>query len=463
MRELVTNIDSKNAPQLQPAAWNVGSRFPTAAYDTSSACRITDLLSYTQMIALADAYFDKVDPCYGFIEREKVSREIGNRWVSPHAQRRYDAVLCGVAALGSYFSKNVAVPVEPQLVCLAKSILESTSSLHAPDADTIIAWVCRVIYLRVASVPISAWLASCTTMHLLEATGLSVAGSSNEAILAQTAQSRIPPNLHRAFGVAQHLNVWTAYDLGLSRVSLEPITVLPDSDSPSNYTDRLLALLPASLNLDPIQEQDDESLRSTLSVLASKRDTQPPLIMAQCNLLLCILRRLHSRRSLRKDNDSSTNSALHFLAKGLAAARQMIEGDHPWHHLANVPFQTLCILLAIDTQASLQLVGDAVQTLQSVARAYETVTLTEAYNTACLVLRLYHKRRSEDVRIISDVLTKSMEPVGTTPNLRQDDALWAPSSETEVAGIRNLMAEYPDLQNFNFDDMLDVFPDNMVV
>lgn len=460
MRQLVATIDSKNAPQLQPTAWNIGSRFPASAYESSLAVRITDLLSHGQMLALADAYFEKVDPCYGFIERDRIFQQIGVRWVSTQSPSTSDALLCGIGALGSFFSMAVAVSVEPQLVQLAKLILETTSPSEALNHDIISAWVCRVIYLRVTSTPLSAWLASCTTMHLSEAAGLHLAAPSDENVRALPSSNNNPSTSRRAFGVAQHLNIWLSYELGVSRAGPAQPPIPSETPAHGNYTNQLLSLLPASLNLDPNQVQDDDTLISTLSALVNKQDKQPPLIMAQCNVILCILRRLYSRRSLRKDNEQVTSAALQFLSKGLAAARQMIEEDTPWHQLANVPFQTLCILIAVDTQVSLQLVSDAVQTIQKVAAAYNTVNMTEAYNTACLVLCMYYKRRSEDVRVIGDVLAKSIRPAQVSPSLSYDNGSVGTFTDNDE-WVSNLMTEYPNLPDLDFDAMLNFYPQNM--
>ena len=457
MRQLLMKIDPNNVPKTRLASWNVGSRVSQLRDQSPVPASIMDLLSHAQMTSLAYVYFEKIDPCYGFIDREAAFQHINSRWhLPPYALQSYDAVLCGIAALGSYFSRALAIAVEPQLVQLARSILDSTSPFKAPDADNVTAWVCHVIYLRFTAAPFTAWIASCTTMHIFEAAGIHLNAHGNETFLAQSNTNQLAQMSRRAFGVAQHLNTWISYDMGLSRVSLQGPPILPASIGGGDYTEKLLELLPISLGLDRVASQDDSFLRPILAGVVAKTDDEPPLIMAQCNLILCILRQLHIRNSLRVSEDHALDSALHFLAKGFRAARRMIKDDCPWHHLANIPFQTLCMLLAIDTPKSLGMVGDAIQILQEVTTAYNTTTLNEAYSTACMVLCLHRKRRLDDTQIIDNVLSRLIDNEDTTLNIGKSATDRTTLTETEVAWFNDLMGEFPSLQNF---DAGDVFND----
>lgn len=456
LRQLVKDIDPVSAPKIQVTAWNVGSRLSPSTVLPDTKLALTDLLTHDQMMVLGNVYFDKIDPCYSFLDRGQIFQQIHARWTSTHMSRSVDAMLCGIAACGSYFSKVNAVPVEPQLVALAKLILDEANDLYTHDTSILIAWVCRVIYLRFTSDPQAAWLASCSAMHCLEIASLRQGPRSDEAAtgtrIPLTGYS--PESRRRLLGVAQHLNTWISYDLGLSRVFLQPPGVPLESYAQGQYTDKLLELLPASLGLDPTEKQDDEALRAALDHLASKRDTQPPLIMAQTNLMLCILRRLSSFNNLRHSGDSTLDASLRFLSKALAAARQMVQDDTPWHHLANVPFQTFCILLAIDTPASLRMASDAMQTLQYVAGAYDTPTLREATNTAYLMLSLCRKRRLEDIGVLDSILGTLTDTSSNAPSSGDQVDEWPVPTETEVAWLHDLMAEIPSLQQVDLLDMI---------
>ena len=412
------------------------------------------LLSYAQMETLARVYFEKIDPCYGFLNSDSVFEQISTRWASsPLTPHPADALLAGIAALGSYFSKAHAVSFEGQLVVLAKAILDAATLSNTPDADNITAWVCHVTYLRLTASPPTAWIASCTMMHIFEAAGVH-RDAHRETLVMPPLMSMQSQSLKRAFGIAQHLNMWIAYDIGLSRINLQAPRVLAPLAKAGSYSDRLLQLLPSSLELDRLSEEDEPTLRMTLATISAKSDIEPPLVMAQCNLLLCILRQLCARNALRTHDDSSLDQALRFLQKGLRAARQMIEDDTPWHHLANIPFQTLCTLLTIDTPTSLAIVGEAMQTLQDVKNAYNTATLNDACNTAYLILFLHRKRRWDDAQAIDNILSGIGNVGGMTPGLENGDVDPASPNNVEVSWFNDLVNGFPSLQEFSFADFI---------
>jgi hypothetical protein len=416
------------------------------------ATAITDLLSQDQMTNLAMAYFEKVDPCYAFVERDRVFMEIGRRWQQPIPPRDVDAMLCGIAALGSYFSKAHTVAVERHLVKLAKTILDDLDVPTEPDLYTLTAWVCRVVYVRAACEPLTAYMASCSAMHQMEIAGVHHGSRPEKGIFELPKKIDCPPQiLRRLFGVAQHLNTWISYDVGLSRVSLTAPDIPMEPEPPGQYSDKLLQLLPDTLSLDPLDTQDEDMLRTALETLLTKRDTQGPLVMAQANLLLTILRRLGS---LRIGEDPLLEPSLRFLTKSLAAARKMNEDDEPWHHLANVPFQIFCMLLAIDTPASLRMVDDAVQTIIAITKSYNTTTLREAANTMYLILSLHKKRRRADAQIMESILATPLD-LGVANNENMAETFtWPMPNENEVGWLHSLMAEFPTLQNMEYGDMV---------
>lgn len=456
VRRLGLAIDPANAPRSHLFAWNAGPRSVSSAPQGSVPTRIVDIISKTDIRFLASVYFDKIDPCYGFIDRDSFFQHVGARWSSPLATDAYDAVLCGVAALGSYFSRQTPASVEASLIQLARSIIENDFASEVPSMDIITGWVCRVVYLRMTAAPLTAWVASCTAMHLIEAAGLHCELSNIPKTVLSPDIIGDPDIRRRIVGVAQHLNTWISFDLGLPRVSFQqqPTNSIPLSAKPGDYTDKLLSLLPVSASLDPSEPQDDSNLHSTLLQLVQSNDHQPPLIMAQCNLLLCILRRIHGQRThlLSKVMDEpGMDAVIAFMRKALWAARTMADTINPWHNMANVPFQIICILLVIDSRASLRLLKEAIQTLHHLTSTFDTSILREACSTARLLLWLHHKRRSEDVNIVGDVLALDV-PKPMAVDVGTD--VPAASSEVELAWIDNLTAGMPSLHDIDIDQFL---------
>ncbi|GFG19565.1 protein RDR1 [Aspergillus udagawae] len=445
VRRMGLKVDPANAPKLNLFGWNIGPRQLPSGLGPICAYPIVDILSRTDMESLARIYFSRVHPCYGFIDRQQFYERLDARWASPLTRDPYDGVLSGVAALGSLFSERSATITELNLVEAARSILDINGLSGTPSVDFVTGWTLRVVYMRITAPPHSAWIASSTLMHLIEASGLHLE-SSIETVLSRGTQC--DQDLQRRLvGVAQHLNMWISYDLGLSRVSLQSSLPSLPVPRPDDYTTELLGLLPATENLDPEKAQDGKDLESSLLQVLSRTHTEPPSVLAQCNLLLCLLRRLcalHVNISTVANGD-----ILSLLKKGLQAARTLVVNCCPWQHIANVPFHTICILLDMDTNSSLEVLPEAMQTLKLVASSYNTSTVREAYDTARLIVFLYQRRRSEDAKFLRDLLDKCEEqPESSLPSRQTGSAF------EEVSWLEGLIADMPSLQGFDLSQFL---------
>jgi hypothetical protein len=90
----------------------------------------------------------------------------------------------------------------------------------------------------------------------------------------------------------------------------------------------------------------------------------------------------------------------------------MVAASCPWHQVANVPFQVVCTLLAIDNRAALGLLSDAMMTLREVQAAYDTGVMREAYSTAYLLVALHQRRKEDDTRALAEVLRANASAAG---------------------------------------------------
>ncbi|KAJ5360627.1 Transcription factor [Penicillium concentricum] len=513
VRKLGLKIDPAHAPRLQLFAWNVGARrmspivssaLPSMPVTASAPTTIIKIISQEEMRRLAAIYFEKVDSCYTFLDRKTIFTRIAKRWESSSspidsAEHPYDAVLCGVAAFGYLFSRREIIAIELRLVETARLLLDkSTLAAETPSVDIVTGWVLRAAYLRMTASPHAAWMASCTLMHLIEAGGLHLETSDPEAAGLLQAS---PPETHgqdgdietqgtsdpetrqRLFGMARHLNTWISFDLGRSRVVLHGATALsPTSTPPSRKPSQqapprgpradLFHLLPLSENLDPTgpSPQDLPELETALTSVLDLLYSEPSLILVQCNLMLCIYRRL---RALNPHGPLSSNLLDRVLAlagRGLRAARGMVASTCPWHQVANVPFQVVCSLLAIDNRAALALLADAMRTLREVLAAYDTDSMREAYSTAYLLIALHQRRKEDDTRALAEVLRvnaaaaapadeQAERQVARTvladQSQRQEQA--APATlvtDAEFSWLGDLMIDMPSLQNFDLDQFL---------
>ncbi|KAJ5182700.1 hypothetical protein N7492_000316 [Penicillium capsulatum] len=496
VRKLGLRIDPARAPRPHLFAWNVGERRPSpvlaAAPSAPPATSITQSLSREEMRLLAAVYFEKVDPCYAFLDQESVLAHIQQRWTEPIEPREqpYDAVLCGIAAFAYLFSRFEILPIELQMVETARGILEkSVLCADTPSIHTVTGWVLRTAYLRMTASPHAAWMASCTLMHLIEAAGIHLNSTDPEAtgllLSTQTQKTHgmdasdgatADAYLHRrVFGMARHLNTWISFDLGRSRVVLHGATSAPARPgappSPMAPGPDLFHLLPLSESLDPTgpTPQDLPELETALTSVLDLMYTEPSLILVQCNLMLCIYRRARALNPHAPLSGRLLDHILTLAGRGLRAAREMVVATCPWHQVANVPFQVVCTLLAIDNRAALALLPDAMATLREVLAAYDTSVMREAYSTAYLLIALHQRQKEDDTRALADVLRanaaaavaehdisvqregESQTEIGQEPAQQETTA---PVSDTEVSWLGDLMIDMPSLQNFDLDQFL---------
>lgn len=451
VRKLALALDPANAPRLHLFAWNL---FLGGRTSNRQPCvlSVVEILSHSNMESLASIYLAKVDPCYGFIDRKKLQQMMSSRWTPNSAGGPYDAVLCGVAALGLLFSRIRVENAEIDLVETAKHILERSNDAR-PSIDIVSGWVLRVAYLRITASPHIAWMASCAMMHALEASGIHFPQSAQS--IAELPQHNEAPELcGRVFGIARHLNIWISYDLGRSRIVLPQAQSGMPSARPGDYTTELLNLLPVSELLGPDKSPSASDLKAALRNVLAGEHTEPPSVMAQCNLSLLLMRRLRGLDFLI--SGAILDDVLRLISRALQAVETLLITGNPWHHVANVPFQIVCILLSIDTPPTLAHLGDAVKTLNNVAQTYETEATREALNTACLLIHLHQKRKSTDAASLAEVL----RTYWSLPSFGIQDGGGSYPNWNEWEGVNNaswlddLMTDLPNLQDFDVNQLL---------
>ncbi|KPM41938.1 Protein RDR1 [Neonectria ditissima] len=443
LRRLALRLDPKNAPRMHTFAWNafLGAR----KTGHSPVCRaITDMLSRNEMQRLAAIYFEKVDPIYGFVDRQDVERLIRDVWAGGSHGPFQDAVLCGIAALGYLYSQVQSVAVELDLVETARTILEKAMS-DTPTVPSITAWVLRVVYLRVAATHHTAWMASCILMHMVEAAGLHCEPSS-ESILpsAEDVDSELR---RRLVAVAQHLNIWMSFDMGRSRVALCNATVIMPSARPGDHTVELMELLPYSAGLDPEKTPNISELEAALSAVLNRVHSSPPSTMAQCNLALCLCRRLQSMNASL--TGTMLEQMLSLTSKGIQASQSILDARAPWHHMANVPLQIVCVLLAIDASSTMSQLRGAMQCLSNVAAVYATDATQEALKTASLLILLHQRWKEKCASDLGDIL--KLYPMVRLHETKDD---YSVEQMENIMWLDNLAGDLSSLQYADIDQLL---------
>lgn len=443
VRELGLRIDPINAPEPQVFAWNIGLRQLPGSF---SALPIVNIISQDEMVVLARIYFGKVNPYYGFIDRDTCFEHLNSRWLRSSAFEPYDVVLCGVAAMGYLFSQRKAVAAEIHLIESARSALEQCSLFGIPSSTVISGWTLRLSYMRLTASPHAAWMASCSLLHLIEASGLHLDPSSRP-VLIKPPQDVNDDIRRRLVGFVQYINTWTSFDLGRSRIILHGASYNVPAIREGDYTAEMLNLLPLSESLDPHKSVDSNQLTAMLTTIMENNRTEQPSVLSQCNLILCIFRRLRALHSTVSVDLMSR--ILTLITKSLACARDLADANCPWSHVANVPFQIVCMLLAVDSPESISLLGDAMQTLKHVTDVYNTDTMREAYRNAGLLVLLQQRRKDHDARHLSNVLDLHFAPPVDSEKEVPEQRRQSTVEDSEY--LRDMVADMPSSETFDFD------------
>ncbi|GAD94417.1 C6 transcription factor, putative [Paecilomyces variotii No. 5] len=395
LKNLGLNIDPAASPVFNYYAWNLG--FPQETAYLMQKPRLTEILTLDRMYDLTAIYFAEIAPVYDFLGREYVRSAIGKRWLTSDSCGPVDSLLCGIAALGCLFGKK-ARDKQAHLLQIARMELEKSLQEANPHIDHVFGWQLRAIYLRMTESQQATWMATCNLMHMIEATKLHFETRS-DSITTQTSEYSLPEQRRRIYSVAQLFNTWVSLDCSRSHVELRGAsTLMPET----SWTKEQQELCRLTELLRPSVSRTFDELETELSRLCYLNPAHPMQRLIQCNIALCICRRVRALgRSL---SDHSLSLILELSAKGLHSVRELSGIMSPWCHIVNVPFQMVCIFLAIDNRQSLLHLADALATLKTVAEKYDTEAVKESYAIARMLVNLQRQRKSKELSLLDNVL-----------------------------------------------------------
>jgi hypothetical protein len=417
-------LSPDHAPNMQQGSgWNLGVRRSPHRSEKS----ITWILSLAAWKKWFVVYAEKIHPVYGFLDLDAVVARAGRRWEDPCASNEYDGVLGGVAALGSLFSlKSKASEQERHLIDCAKEILETTSTLVVtPGLHDVEGWLLRTLYLRCHSSPHAAWMASCTTMHIVEATGLHRESTRGSLVYPDVDPDSQQTNVEcrrRLFWIAKLLNTWISFEYGRSEVAIRGAQCPAPTAKPGDPTTDLIWLFQLSEKLDPDQTVQVTELEELLVRLESCEFASDALVLSQTVLSFTIYRRLQLLNP-SANMTSVVDRVIKLGCQGLTASSRAIDASCPWWHVSNVPFQFTCILLSMDTRKSLMHVKDSLAALRKAADHFGTQKARKAFKTIDFLVRLSQKRKEQDAALLKesigsiqgkpDGLTADEQPTGS--------------------------------------------------
>lgn len=391
---LSTDSDSPSVSRL--CSWNFRLRKDLPCLSVVKP--LSDILTPRHMHQLADIFFAEIHPVYKFLDPDIVYGVISTSFDQP-PETPSSCILSGVAALACLFHRS-SPELESQIIYHARTSLEYSTTLAIPTVEHVVGWLLRVIYLRFTSPPNATWLASCILMHMIEPAKRHLSTKTNINSLADTGQSYSPQLQDQIFYTAQLFNTWISYDYGQPRIIPRGVShSIPSESSEWTKTDHIFWKL--SDSLDPNLQIDSTGLENMLDQTIQLQPLHPALQLKGCNIGLCIYRRLRVTKQVI--SNGVVDQILQLADEGMRVATAMAKTHSPWWHVLNVPFQILCVMLAIDTKASLERVNQTFQTLKLLADEYGAEAVHETWLSACTLLRLQTRNKKEEFEILDHV------------------------------------------------------------
>ncbi|RAH47941.1 putative C6 transcription factor [Aspergillus brunneoviolaceus CBS 621.78] len=386
------DVQAPNPPRLHSFAYNPGVRREP---ETSVRFQVAEVINWVVAKRLINVYVTTIHPLFNFLDHERLLQRAEEHWHGKPQGLSFEAVVCGVVALGSLFTGvEGALTPEKELWAVqhAKSILEDYVVGRFPTIEHVAAYFLRTLYMRTTSRPHLSWLCSCTMMHLVEATGLQH-GPDGFMLAPGKAPpdtpSRQPYNPRRTAQVAECLQTLIAWDYG--RSVMNPTLHARKEDFSATFkTDlcsQLCTLVQAVAVSTPAREvvADAEDQVFALRKVVRIEVDHDFLVLVKADLIFCLYRRLRlinfQLRSRQIEEIVSAGTA------ALAPAQRLVFLDQPWWNVLGTVFQFACVLLALDTPDSLAVIPQAMETLQSISDRLNTHLSTEALATVRQLVR----------------------------------------------------------------------------
>ncbi|TVY14243.1 Protein RDR1 [Lachnellula arida] len=366
-------------PRLQAFAWNPGSRQETKFVPDKTIC---DIISLEQMKIFVGKYFKEVHIYFGIIsQKESFVGRCVEFWASSNKHGTdFEALICGVVALGSYFSGAAGLPAEAEIVEHGRILLD-LSTAHPPcflSVKHVSAWVLRAIYLRCTTRPHLSWMASCTAVHVAEVLGL------HRDIQTLRMTQNPPRNTtpleedlrRRKFWVAMALNQFLAAEYGRTRVQLDHVDCTPLLPKAGDLTAQTIAIMQSV----PSSNSTVSDLYSALNVAVALPVDSPFHSLLRADVCFCIYRMFRSANLAL--SSSQTGALLEIIKVALDGVKLLRTMRCCWWNIIGTPFHCVCVLLSIATSESLAMIPNALETLKNTVAVYDSHISNEALRTA---------------------------------------------------------------------------------
>jgi len=426
------DLESDSIPRLHSFAWNLGIR----PEPQEQLADITTLLNWADVQRLSRTYFTVVRPDVGHIDEAEFMEAATARYSKATGNHDIDAVILGVAALGSFFSSDPH-PSELDFVKHAYGSLREHSIQRSPTFNNVSAWILRTLYQRLTTRPHTAWISSCITMHQAEASGLHKEMQTIAVVYpaAPVGDHKVAKTRRRLFWVARTLNIILSFEYGRSPVTFDVITTKrPAAESGTHVHQfiELAELLPSDVTDNEREPDPPAALATALTRIEDMQSDSSFINTLRADLAFGIYRRLWLM-SLTDAKDRA-ESIMAVGKAALEASARLLEARIPWSNMISAPFQFLCVVLAAGTPKSLAFVGDIMRQLHAIAQVYDTHMAREAYNQALSLVDMAKKRKEKEMNALN--LVDNTAPLeGPVPHTAASSGTSEPPPEIDWASV----------------------------
>ncbi|KAJ6171242.1 hypothetical protein N7470_000309 [Penicillium chermesinum] len=369
-------VQATKLPRLHSFGYHAGVRREPECAVTHA---VADRIPWRLASVLIHVYATVIHPVFGFLNLNAVNALCEKHWSGEQQDMIFEAMICGIIAMGSLFSDVLDEETEMWVVLHAKEILEDAAISRFPSVESIAAWILRTLYLR------SAGLHQAPEFQM-QATGNSAPDGELINIVNRTAQ------------VANAVHFLIAFEYGRSIMTLNRRApeIAPQANGEADFTSQLCSLvaaMPTNQDTGDLADLMNELLRAleAMSELTLKHDF---LLLVRADISLGIYRRLRVMDpSFQRGQNELVMKA---GSAALPAAERLASLKQPWWNVVGSVFQFACALLVMDTNDSCEKLGETMRALEFIVSRFNTHLAKEALGTArqLITASLNKKRKS---------------------------------------------------------------------
>ena len=431
-RVLALDVESPNPHELHSYGYNMGVRQEEGP---SEFGHLSQFIKEEELRTYSDVYFSVMAPILQLLDEDLYRQRCRQYYRGEHPDATFGALAAGVAAIGSLMSYNNGHAHELDIVKFARNILDSPSHMIRVSVDLLVCWCLRGFYLRATTRPLDGWMASNTAVHLCEAIGLH-----KEENLTRTAQAvnLTEDRLRWIFWTTWSFNQLISYEYGRSSVTLPRVTCENVTEKPGLHAHQFIYIAQTIPSINsPFQlggefedsESEVERLSQRIRALERIGNIHPFIVLTKAEISFCFYRRLYQLRTPPKQDVAQL--IIQAGIEAVASALRVVGEVRPLFNALGAVFQFICVLLALDTTASLSHLASTFSALEEIVTVFDTWLTREALTTARHLLRDFKTRKRRQYELM-DAISLGDQQISTEPWDAPPDASIFPNLDLDL-------------------------------